>query len=315
MNSGERNDGHQKMREMVARWKAKDAGSAAKPNVPVQAEAATFKATSDSQGDLVPKSGPVVVTSEAKSAPADISALIGRKVRLFTAVSKLRDVAEITPMSSILFNSLEGSPPFWIQHKASDAREQCNGVSRTGGSFKFVSDEGLLITVSGGNHVMEATIGEPVGVFPVFASPKPTPIAAYAEKAKEELWLGHRLLVTKGQEDRFLALGNNFFLKLGGCVFNIEGDTVTDALQGYRMYYVNPDRVDRRRFLGMGHVDSGYYERSHHFWGKSTEDVPYQREFGLGVGQQLQFALGDRTVMVSLSQVGKDLLSTDVKIY
>jgi len=306
MNDGPKKTAQQIISEIAAKRKANEA---TKPALSIQVEAAKLKGEPEQPGDLSSKPSPASATIETVT--AGNSALIGRRVRLFTNFSKLRDVAEITPLSSIqLYDSAGSVPPFWIQHKASGAREQCNGVSRTGGSFKFVSDEGLLITVSGGDHVMEATIGEPASsIFPVFASPEPMPIAAYAENAKKILCLGKTPLSPEHHQDLFLDLGNNFFLSQGACGFDVEGGTLTNAGQAYSMYYVNPDRLDRGRY------GRKFSEEYHHSLCKPTDDVPYMREFKLKVGQQRQFVLGDYTVTISLSLVGNDMLSTDVKFY
>jgi len=306
MNDGPKKTAQQIIREIAARRKTNEA---TKPAASIQGEAAKLKGEPELPADLSSKPAQAAATMETVT--AGNSALIGCKVRLFERSYQLGDVSEMTPMSYIRINCFDGVPSFWIRHKASGAREACDGVSNRGGYYKFVSDEGLLVTLSGGDRIMEAMIGEPTGsVFPVFASPEPMPIAECAEKAKKILRLIKTPLRRKPKDDRFLDLGNNFFLAQGGCGFNIDGDALTDAGQSYHMYHVNPDRV--KRMEGFGRKIS---EKSHHNLCESTEDVPYQREFELHVGQQRQFALGDSFFTISLTQIGKDMLFTDVRIY
>ena len=306
MNDGPKKTAQQIIKEISARRKEQQA---AKPALPIQGEAAKLKVEPEPPGGLSSK--PAQASATIETVTAGNSALIGRKVSLFERSYQLGDVSEMTPLSYIRINTFDGIPPFWIRHKASGAREWCDGVSRRGGSFKFVSDEGLPVTISGGDHIMEATIGEPASlVFPVFASPEPKPIAENAGTAKKILQLIRTPLCPEHHDDRFLDLGNNFFLARGGCGFNIDGDALTDAGQSFHMYYVNPDRV--KRMEGFGRKIS---VESHHSLCRPTEDVPFQREFELKVGQQRQFSLGGNMFTISLTQVGKDMLFTEVRVY
>ncbi len=270
--------------------------------------------TPHSDGDAVARLGAALRSSvrtfgrsdpQAAPVPAateDAAHLVGRKVSLFTSASREGDVMGIIPSCSIVLNSLHGHPQFRIQHTASGTTQECGGVSLGGGSFSFVSDEGLLIKVSGKHGLMEAEVGEPAAtVIPRFSSREATPVKTDDAAARRSAVLSNQLLVESPSNVRLGDLGHGFFIMQGGAMFRIENRAVTNAGQGYILFYVDPQahKEDRGFCLCFGHP---------------TPDVPYARHFGLHVGEQREFGLGDGRVTVSLGQMGNTLL-TDIRFY
>ncbi len=235
----------------------------------------------------------------SRPAPGDSTELTGRKVKSLTASSRVGDAMEITPSCSIVLNSLYGCPAFRIRHDASGTTQEFSPI---GGSGSFVSDEGLLITVSGKNWALEASVGKKVSaVLPVFSSGKETPAATPDGKAKRSMTLSNKLLEAGASNVKIADLGHGLFLMQSGTMFDMHDRNVTDAHQGYVLFHVNP---------AAGRMESDFCKT----FGHPTPDVPYVRHFGLHVGTQREFRLGDERVIMQLEQSG-NVLFTHLRFY